>query len=414
MASGSEDFEEFARITPEGTEAEEALDLVYADDNLHEYHRSFIQVEKRTRPKDSSSELSSSGRRTPPNPDYWGGHYKLSLRDPVEKPFSHGWRMGRGLSKKFEGAANPVDRGVDLLLIRAGGRKQHVAAVHARIQIHPRSGALMLFGVQADKPVLYKVHDQKDPVILQQGQSHVLYQKSNLFFVGSLRYTLDFADFTDEQYSSFVRKRNAMLCDHGFLAPHPELSAVWRRQDVKRGRVVTHGPLASGKFGWVFSAVHARSGEPLAVKEHRPQDKHEMNDVAREIRENQGLLPTIRSWCDHEFDLPCNKIPQSVFASSPLAASDFSSLLWTEYETRQILDFFRGPLEGLSNLHAAGYMHRDVHVKNLFVMSLNPPRAVLGDFGKTIKAEKDKNPYLGPAYTCAPEVNASSHGTIEL
>lgn len=33
----------------------------------------------------------------------------------------------------------------------------------------------------------------------------------------------------------------------------------------KKGTVITHGTLGYGGFGRVFPAVHARTGEPLAV-----------------------------------------------------------------------------------------------------------------------------------------------------
>ena len=51
-------------------------------------------------------------------------------------------------------------------------------------------------------------------------------------------------------------------------------------------------------------------------------------------------------------------------------------------------------------------MHRDVSIKNMMVMSLNPLEAVLHDFGKTVKAEMHFNmsSALGPKATCAPEV----------
>lgn len=76
-----------------------------------------------------------------------------------------------------------------------------------------------------------------------------------------------------------------------------------------------------------------------------------------------------------------------------------------DLETPEVLDLFRGPLEGLVNLHHAGIMHRDIHIKNLFVMSMHPAQAVLGDFGKAVRAERSCYAFLGPAYTVAPEVD---------
>ena len=109
----------------------------------------------------------------------------------------------------------------------------------------------------------------------------------------------------------------------------------------------------------------------------------------------------------HKFENPCNILPQFVFTSSPLAICDFSQLGWeiSEFTNVQVLEAFRGPLEGLCNLHAAGFMHRDVTRKNLLMMSFNPPRAVLADFGKAVKADTSKDNHIGSAHTRAPEVD---------
>lgn len=171
MASAGEDIEEFARIVPDGSEAENALDIVCNGD-VDDHHSWFIRVERRTRPEDSGSELSGSKRRSSPDPGYWGGYYKLSLGDPVKKPFSVGWLIGKGYTKDLQGPP----RGVDQLVIRPGKRSRGMAPVHARISIHPYSGALLLFGVQEGKPMVYRDYYSSKDVVLEDGQSHILYQ----------------------------------------------------------------------------------------------------------------------------------------------------------------------------------------------------------------------------------------------
>ncbi|KAI4157138.1 MAG: hypothetical protein L6R39_000764 [Caloplaca ligustica] len=414
MSSADEDVEEFARIIPAGTEAENALDLV-CEGEVDDHHRLFIRVERRTRSEDSGSEHSGSERRSPA-PGYWGGYYKLSLGDPVKKPFSIGWLMGKGHARDFEGPP----RGVDLLVIRPGRKAYGVAPVHARISIHPQSGVLLLFGVQEGKPVVYKDHNSSKDVELTNGQSHVLYQPQNTFSIGHLSYTLVFTEFDKTRYFRFVEKRNAIMRAHGLLAPHGALSAIPRREDTKRGRVVTHGTLSAGGFGWVSSGVHAATGVPLAIKEHKAKDLRAQDNVVRELKvgklftEQQGLLPSYRGWCEHELNDICGTLPQSIFTSSPLAVSDFRGVPWDNLDTQQIMMFFRGPLQGLATLHSHGYIHRDVHRGNLFVMAIEPPRAVLGDFGKTIQAVSDVSPHLGPAPTRAPEVDGRQAYTNKI
>ncbi len=271
MASASNGLV-FARIVPQGPEAEDALDFVCNDENLSDHHRSFIHIdpEPRDRPKDSGSDSSSPNNRPAPNHNLTGRCFTLSLEQPIVQPFSLGWRLGRDTAE------------VDLLLIRPGKSKRQVAPVHARVQLHIRSGVPMLFGVDSSKPVVYRLHDSPHPLLLSNGQGHVLYQSSNSFAVGQLHYTLEFANFTDELYRRFVEQRNTILEPYGIPKPHAGLSAICRHQDTKRGPVITHGTLSTGKFGIVCAAVIAASGEPIAVKQHRADTQHELRLIRRE------------------------------------------------------------------------------------------------------------------------------------
>lgn len=53
-------------------------------------------------------------------------------------------------------------------------------------------------------------------------------------------------------------------------------------------------------------------------------------------------------------------------------------------------------------------MHRDVSVKNLLVMSVNPPRAVLCDYGKVVFSACHMDSRIGPISSLAPEVTGKS------
>ncbi|KAI4264746.1 MAG: hypothetical protein L6R42_000156 [Xanthoria sp. 1 TBL-2021] len=175
-----------------------------------------------------------------------------------------------------------------------------------------------------------------------------------------------------------------------------------------------------GKFGVVCAAVIAASGEPVAVKQHRADTQHDLQLIQREaavgaqFKQHQGLLPTLFLWCEHHSIGVCNRVPQALFTASPLALCDFSRVLWRDQELPSIRDCFRGPVQGLATLHAAGFIHRDVHMRNLFVIGSTPPEAVLGDFGKTIKAESASDNCLGPIYTRAPEVDSQTQYTNKV
>ncbi|KAL8979044.1 MAG: hypothetical protein Q9177_006241 [Variospora cf. flavescens] len=340
---------DFATIIPQGQEAEDALDLVYDHKGLSDHHRSFIHVERLPRPRDSDSEtgeFSCANRQGSLETQYWAGCYALSLQDPIQDKTSIGWKLGKGASGALADKAYGDHQGVDLLLIRPGDRgSKQTAPVHARICFHARSGVLMIFGVENDRPVLYQTHDARAPLSLGRGKSHVLYQATNSFSVGRLHYNLVFTELGLEQYSAFVEKRNAVLFPPDTTVPHYAISAVPRAQDVKRGNVITHGILGYGGFARVFPAVHARTGEPLAVKQHLPNKKRQLDAIALEAG--------IGAFCK-------------------------------------------------------GYMHRDVTLKNMFFLSENPDRAVLGDFGKAVRAKTDLDASIGPAASRAPEVDGKS------
>ncbi|KAL8974945.1 MAG: hypothetical protein Q9197_000833 [Variospora fuerteventurae] len=415
MASPTHDDPyEFARVHPEGLEAEKALGLVLTDEKLHPYHKSFIQVVPTTGSDESESESSSSGHPVSLRRERESICYTLSLADKVEH-FAHGWRAGRGSSETLEGSNNAGDRSVDLLLIRPGQCTNRVTPVHARIMFNPHSGALMLVGAKKGKHVKYRLHDSRKAIALGNGQSHVLYQRSNTFRVGDLYYTLVFTAFDADQYTKFVTRRNEILDHYGFPAPHSSLSAVWRHQDTKSGPAILHSSFAFGTYGWVHAAVDSRTGQPLAIKRHSVQSIKQAAAVTDEVKvglafnEEQGLMPINKSWCEHETERVCNVFPQQIYTSSPLAMHDFSCLQASGLSTQELIEFLRGPLEGLANLHEAGYIHRDVSMKNIFVLSLNPPRAVLGDFGKTIRAQSHKDRQIGPIKTLAPEVDGSTY-----
>ncbi|KAL8909709.1 MAG: hypothetical protein Q9207_000018 [Kuettlingeria erythrocarpa] len=69
----------------------------------------------------------------------------------------------------------------------------------------------------------------------------------------------------------------------GYEKPQKALSAIPRHEDAKDGPVVLHGTMSQGASGWVYAAVHARNGEPLAVKEHRPKNKEAARNVMKEL-----------------------------------------------------------------------------------------------------------------------------------
>ena len=90
----------------------------------------------------------------------------------------------------------------------------------------------------------------------------------------------------------------------------------------------------------------------------------------------------------------------------PLAVSDFTAEFWSDPGiTRHAkLVWLRDTLEGIRTLHTSGFMHRDIRPKNMLIISVNPPRAGLCDYGKATESETATITTLGPIPTLAPEV----------
>ena len=90
----------------------------------------------------------------------------------------------------------------------------------------------------------------------------------------------------------------------------------------------------------------------------------------------------------------------------PLAHTDFSRSFWTaqsvDFETK--LRLLKDTLEGISTMHDRGIMHRDITWKIMLILSLQPPRAVVCDYGKATSEQQPVSTLIGPVGTLAPEV----------
>lgn len=59
-------------------------------------------------------------------------------------------------------------------------------------------------------------------------------------------------------------------------------------------------------------------------------------------------------------------------------------------------------------------MHRDVSMKNLLILSLHPPKAVLCDYGKAKHTPEHLDTRIGPIPTLAPEVDGRTKYTNKI
>lgn len=109
--------------------------------------------------------------------------------------------------------------------------------------------------------------------------------------------------------------------------------------------------------------------------------------------------------CEHGRPEICSDL-EKFFLFMPSAISDFTIGFWgnTGIPRPAKLHLLREPRDGLKTLHTMGIMHRDIRPKNMLIISNDPPRASLCDYGKAIEAKTSKVTTIGPIYTLAPEV----------
>ena len=92
------------------------------------------------------------------------------------------------------------------------------------------------------------------------------------------------------------------------------------------------------------------------------------------------------------------------FIFMPLAQKDLSRCSWADSPWPVKMLWMRELLEGLSQLHGFGIMHRDIRLQNMLIISAEPPRASICDYGKAIEAANSADTCIGPVHTLAPEV----------
>ena len=90
----------------------------------------------------------------------------------------------------------------------------------------------------------------------------------------------------------------------------------------------------------------------------------------------------------------------------PYGLSDFTVKFWTSpnISRKAKLQLLKEPLERLKTMHAMNILHRDIRLNNMLILSFDPPRATICDYGKAIEAENSVTTTIGPIHTLAPEV----------
>lgn len=347
--------------------------------------------------------------------------------------------IGKGKSRLGE------DCGVDLLTTFLGTPSRGIIDTHGIIYFHSQSGYLMIKGVNDQHPVRYMLDNElKD---LGAEQSHMLWQSTNVFYLGHVEFSLTYSRLDASALRSLRRALKKAFEQGGLSTPESRLPVLPNQTPLKRlGSAVAYVYVGSGGYGMVGVGVDISTGDPCAIKSVPIKKASTLREMINEIeislkfgvrtespdhwreeacrlmslQDTAGLLQAWSVWCDHgkhfgpgEHDhvnaaLTTCSLPDHIHIVMSLAKGSFDAIKWKEYDLDDLIDIFYGVLLGIAVLHEAGYMHRDLTFKNMLLMPGSPPFGVLSDFGKAIQKEWATDTHIGPEYSRAPEVNGTT------
>jgi serine/threonine protein kinase len=93
-----------------------------------------------------------------------------------------------------------------------------------------------------------------------------------------------------------------------------------------------------------------------------------------------NLIEDIYSDGDSSF-MGLSQINDVSLVHEPLARETFVQLICSKPDTSLRMEAFFQILKGLDHLHSCGVMHRDIKPSNLMIVSYQPLRAVIIDYG---------------------------------
>ncbi|KAL9024509.1 MAG: hypothetical protein Q9196_006465, partial [Gyalolechia fulgens] len=310
------------------------------------------------------------------------GCYVLSL-NPKHEPLrpKFGWAVGAG-----KWGDDPENGAVDLLLATGSNISPH----HLSFRFD-RFGHLMLH-------VRYGIELDGEP--LKTRSSRVLLH-SNSIRIGLLSYRFTFILPAEKEVLFQEVKKHFLMKHLGMQqAPHELTSATPSVNDLKIGDWVIHGTVGASATTIVDAASNLRTSEVVAVKRLRRSDERSAQRTSYEV-EIYEALQSIRYQEHGKYVMRMHSVlykrgkdwlgvPDEVFLLwTPLGLGTFqhfsSSGAWSTEAFDVKLSLFCQVCLGLQVVHEAGWIHRDIKPQNIYVVSLAPPRAVLGDFGAAIQ-----------------------------
>ncbi|KAK3669755.1 hypothetical protein LTR78_010383 [Recurvomyces mirabilis] len=214
--------------------------------------------------------------------------------------------------------------------------------------------------------------------------------------------------------------------DHSQVHLNEETSATPSTSDVRIDDWVLHGVVGSSMRSVIHAASNVRSGEVVAVKRLRFGSSQGMaerevevyNDILESVRDNRYNAYVMQARSVLSAERPYNSTKEVYLLWKPLARmGDFSAFgtngRWRELSRDIRIVLFVQVALGLSALHDAGWIHRDLKPPNLGIVELGEnPRAVIIDQGgacrQKSKGHVPKIKVCGTVGYLAPELESDA------
>ncbi|KAL8750052.1 MAG: hypothetical protein Q9184_006565 [Pyrenodesmia sp. 2 TL-2023] len=384
---------DFALLTPVNREAianfARVSDTLRSQVSSYKHHSYFCRLDLPAGSVHTGSEHSFHSDVTPEaasdkdSEDCERAGYVLSLipeRLPLEPKL--GWMVGAG---KWE--QDLTNGRVELLL--AAEESIHPQQVHfrfdryGRLKVHARHGKVEVDGESIA------------------GGSSRLLSHSNFIKLGPLSYRFVYILPTVEE-SAFQLAKNSLLLEQMGLkeVPNELTSATPSANDLKIGDWVIRGTAGVSATTVVEAASNVRTSEAVAVKRVRRLNWADAEKVEKEVAIYEALK-AIKNHQHGRFVMRMHSVKyktqgewrksaDEVFILwTPLGRGTFQAFSasgkWSSTAPDERLALFYQACLGVQAVHELGWIHRDIKPQNLYVVSLSPPRAVVGDFGSAIE-----------------------------
>lgn len=314
--------------------------------------------------------------------------YVLSL-DECKLPFESktGYWFGRGDFDRF-----PSNGGVDVLLppgdfenrtTATSSLANSVAARHGYFAFDPKHGRFWLYARHKG----IRVDDRP----MARGSKLLLKRRMRVSF-GPLRFIFEYKVSNEAEFQLALRLHVATTYGQQYL--NEVTSATPSSNDVHIDDWILHGIVGSSPTSVIHAASNIRSGEVVAVKRLRFGSSRKKAES--EVTLYDDILESIRDKKYKDFVMQKRGVLETQSYGStnevyllwtPLARmGDFSQLgvngMWSETSLAIKEVLFVQVILGLSALHDAGWIHRDLKPYNLGIVELGEtPMAVIIDEG---------------------------------